>query len=138
VRTSVFVSYAIGVLSPDASGSIAAAEVAEDESEGLIGLHAEMVASDLGDPEVVRDLLIRVEGQRKKSFPVGRDRCSLRERLARLIRTGPASAETTTDVSSEVSSLPMGSRLGRRPEGHYREDASLVAATNRSRNAWLS
>ena len=95
VRASVFVSYAIGVLSldvesavarqdgspedalqsivddlpvmwpsgwvgggwslsPDASASIAAAaEVAADESEGLIGLHAEMVVSDLGDPAVV-------------------------------------------------------------------------------------
>jgi hypothetical protein len=106
VRTSVFVSYAVGVLSfdvevlhraeagrpedalqslvddlpgllaagwvgggwslsPDASASIAAAaEVAADESEGLLGLHAEMVSCDFGDLAVVRDLLARVEEQR--------------------------------------------------------------------------
>ncbi len=106
VRASVFVSYAIGVLSldlevlthtrpglpedalqsivddlpsllasgwvgggwslsPDASLSIAAAaEVAADESEGLIGLHAELVESDLGDPAVVEDLFMRVDLQR--------------------------------------------------------------------------
>jgi hypothetical protein len=106
VRTSVFVSYAIGVLSfdvevlnhaeagraedalqsivddlpgllaagwvgggwslsPDASASIAAAaQVEADESEGLLGLHAEMVSCDFGDLDVVRDLLARVEEQR--------------------------------------------------------------------------
>ena len=107
VRASVFVSYAIGVLSldvgvlnhgvsspdddaleslvddlpdilasgwvgggwslsPDASASVAAAAAAEaalDQSFGLLGLHAETVSSDLGDPEVVRDLRIRVEQQ---------------------------------------------------------------------------
>ena len=107
VRASVFVSYAIGVLSldvevldhgvsspgegaleslvddlpdilasgwvgggwslsPDASASIAAAaaaEVALDQSVSLLGLHAETVSSDLGDPDVVRDLRIRVEQQ---------------------------------------------------------------------------
>jgi hypothetical protein len=106
VRASVFVSYAIGVLSldvevlthtrpglpedalqsivddlpgllasgwvgggwslsPDASMSIAAAaEVASDESEGLIGLHFEVVESDLGDPVEVQALLARVDEQR--------------------------------------------------------------------------
>jgi hypothetical protein len=106
VRASVFVSYAIGVLSldvevltharpglpedalqsivddlpallasgwvgggwslsPDASLSIAAAaEVASDESEGLIGLHVEVVESDLGDPVEVQALLARVNEQR--------------------------------------------------------------------------
>jgi hypothetical protein len=105
VRASVFVSYAIGVLSldvevlghspsaapgmaleslvndlpdilasgwvgggwslsPDASASVAAAAAAEaalDQSEGLLGLHMETVVSDLGDPDIVRDLLVRVE-----------------------------------------------------------------------------
>jgi hypothetical protein len=103
VRASVFVSYAIGVLSldvevlghpatssngdtlqslvddlpgllasgwvgggwslsPDASASIAAAaEMAIDQSDGLLDLHAEVVTSELADPDVVRDLLARVE-----------------------------------------------------------------------------
>jgi hypothetical protein len=46
-------------LSPDASASIAAAaaaEVALDQSVSLLGLHMETVSSDLGDPDVVRDL----------------------------------------------------------------------------------
>jgi hypothetical protein len=102
VRTSVFVSYAIGVLSldkeiltrgdagspqevlatavddlpdllatgwvgggwslsPDATASVAAAaEVAMEGSEGLLRLHADVVMSDLGDPDVVRDLLADV------------------------------------------------------------------------------
>jgi hypothetical protein len=123
VRTSVFVSYAIGVLSldvevlthtrtgpaddalqaivddlpgllaagwvgggwslsPDASVSIAAAaEVAADESEGLIGLHAEMVDCDLGDPEVVQDLLARVERQRQA---LAERRIELEERIRRI------------------------------------------------------
>ena len=103
VRASVFVSYAIGVLSldveilkrgdevlsedvfaarvddlpdilatgwvgggwslsPDATASVAAAaELAMDQSEGLLRLHADVILSDLGDPEVVGDLLARVE-----------------------------------------------------------------------------
>jgi hypothetical protein len=123
VRTSVFVSYAIGVLSldveiltqarpgqpddalqmivddlpgslaagwvgggwslsPDASASIgAAAEVAADESEGLIGLHAEMVESNLGDPEVVQDLLTRVEQHRSA---LTERRIQLEERIRRI------------------------------------------------------
>jgi hypothetical protein len=106
VRASVFVSYAVGVLSfdvevlthaeagraddalqaivddlpgllaagwvgggwslsPDASASIAAAAAVEaDESEGLLGLHAEMVGCDFGDLVVVGDLLARVQEQR--------------------------------------------------------------------------
>lgn len=107
VRASVFVSYAIGVLSldveilrhspstspeialeslvddlpdilasgwvgggwslsPDASASVAAAAAAEaalDQSDGLLGLHTETIVSDLGDPDVVRELLVRVESQ---------------------------------------------------------------------------
>ncbi len=51
-------------LSPDASISIAAAaEVAADESEALISLHAEVADSDLSDP-AMQDLLIRVDQQR--------------------------------------------------------------------------
>jgi hypothetical protein len=106
VRASVFVSYAIGVLSldgeilhnpclpvpedvvqslvddlpgllaggwvgggwslsPDASASVAAAaEVEAGGSEGLLGPHAELVGSDLANPDVVQVLLVRVEAQR--------------------------------------------------------------------------
>jgi len=49
-------------LSPDAGASVgAAAEIAMDESTGLLALHAEVVMSDLADPEVVADLLTSVE-----------------------------------------------------------------------------
>ncbi|MGA2303542.1 MAG: hypothetical protein ABSH29_04995 [Acidimicrobiales bacterium] len=107
VRASVFVSYAIGVLSldveiltrgaamaredvlqatvndlpeilatgwvgggwslsPDATASVAAAaEVALDESAGLLGLHATVVTSDLDDADVVSDLLVHVQEQRQ-------------------------------------------------------------------------
>jgi len=103
VRASVFVSYAIGVLSldveiltrgetglsedvlaarvddlpdilatgwvgggwslsPDAAVSVAAAaELALDQSDGLLRLHADVVMSDLADAEVVGDLLAMVE-----------------------------------------------------------------------------
>jgi hypothetical protein len=108
VRASVFVSYAIGVLSldveiltrgeaalsgdvlaarvddlpdilaagwvgggwslsPDATASVAAAaEVAMDQSDGLLRLHADVVLSDLADPDVVADLLARVEELRRE------------------------------------------------------------------------
>lgn len=53
-------------LSPDASASVgAAAELATDQAHDLLGLHAELVASDLHDPVVVRDLLSRVEKERQ-------------------------------------------------------------------------
>jgi hypothetical protein len=103
VRASVFVSYAIGVLSldveiltraaaatcadvvqttvddlpdllasawvgggwslsPDAAASVAAAaEVALDESDGLLALHGTVATSDLDDPDVVADLLVLVQ-----------------------------------------------------------------------------
>jgi hypothetical protein len=105
VRSSVFVSYAIGVLSldveiltrgttaecadvvaatvddlpdilasgwvgggwslsPDAAASVAAAaEVAMDESDGLLALHAAVATSDLDDPEVAGELLVLVREQ---------------------------------------------------------------------------
>jgi hypothetical protein len=108
VRASVFVSYAIGVLSldveiltrgegalsedvlaarvddlpdilatgwvgggwslsPDATASVAAAaEVAMDQSDGLLRLHADVVLCDLADPDVVGDLLTRVEELRQE------------------------------------------------------------------------
>jgi hypothetical protein len=108
VRASVFVSYAIGVLSldveiltrgeaalsadvlaarvddlpdilatgwvgggwslsPDATASVAAAaEVAMDQSDGLLRLHADVVLSDLADPDSVGDLLARVEELRQE------------------------------------------------------------------------
>lgn len=54
-------------LSPDAAASVAAAaEVAMDQSEGLLRLHADVVTSDLGDPDVVRDLLAGVEQLRQE------------------------------------------------------------------------
>lgn len=107
VRASVFISYAIGVLSldvemlnraiaapnddvlqslidelpsiltsgwvgggwslsPDASASVgAAAELAKDQAESLLWLHAELVTSDLSDPVAVRDLLTRIEEYRQ-------------------------------------------------------------------------
>jgi hypothetical protein len=106
VRASVFVSYALGVLSldveilnrrtsgsnedalqsivdelpealaagwvgggwslsPDASASIAAAaQVTLDQSGGLLELHAKVATCDLGDDDIVRDLLARIEQQR--------------------------------------------------------------------------
>ena len=49
-------------LSPDAAASVgAAAEIAMDQSEGLLRLHADVVMGDLADPDVVGDLLISVE-----------------------------------------------------------------------------
>jgi hypothetical protein len=49
-------------LSPDAAASVAAAaEVAMDQSDGLLRLHADVVMSDLADPDVVGDLLAGVE-----------------------------------------------------------------------------
>jgi hypothetical protein len=107
VRTSVFVSYAIGVLSldveiltrgaasscadvvqttvddlpdllasgwvgggwslsPDAAASVAAAaeaEVAMDESDGLLTLHAAVAMGDLDDADVVVELLAEIQAQ---------------------------------------------------------------------------
>jgi hypothetical protein len=49
-------------LSPDATASVAAAaEVAMDQSDGLLRLHAAVVLSDLADPGVVDELLADVE-----------------------------------------------------------------------------
>jgi hypothetical protein len=49
-------------LSPDAGASVAAAaEVAVDQSDGLLRLHADVVMSDLADPDVVGELLASVE-----------------------------------------------------------------------------
>lgn len=105
VRASVFVSYAIGVLSldleiltrgatsscadvaqttvddlpdvlasgwvgggwslsPDAAASVAAAaEVAVDEADGLLTLHAEVAMGDLNDTDVVAEVLAEVQAQ---------------------------------------------------------------------------
>jgi hypothetical protein len=49
-------------LSPDATASVAAAaEVAMDQSDGLLRLHADVVLSDLAHPDVVGALLADVE-----------------------------------------------------------------------------
>ena len=49
-------------LSPDAGASVAAAaEVAMDQSDGLLRLHADVVLSDLADPDEVGALLADVE-----------------------------------------------------------------------------
>lgn len=106
VHTSVYVSYAIGVLSldeeileqthsatdphdlqllvdqlpqllasgwvgggwslsPDAATSVQAADdLAKDYAQGLLGLHAELAASDLADSDVVYSLEARVKEQR--------------------------------------------------------------------------
>jgi hypothetical protein len=139
VRASVFVSYAIGVLSldveiltrgaasssddvvaelvedlpdvlasgwvgggwslsPDAAASVAAAaDVAMDQSEGLLALHAEVAASDLGDPDVVRDLLVSVEQLReqlrvRKEELEGRIRL-IQETVRRQYKSGAASVD---------------------------------------------
>lgn len=106
VHTSVYVSYAIGVLSldeeilgqthsatdphdlqslvdrlpellasgwvgggwslsPDAATSVQAADdLTKDYAEGLLGVHAELAASDLADSDVVYNLEARVKEQR--------------------------------------------------------------------------
>jgi hypothetical protein len=106
VHTSVYVSYAIGVLSldqeileqshsatdphdlqllvdrlpqllasgwvgggwslsPDAAVSVQAADdLTKDYAQGLLGLHAELAASDLGDSDIVYSLEARVKEQR--------------------------------------------------------------------------
>jgi len=52
-------------LSPDASISVgAASELAVDQAQNLLGLHRELAISDLCDPDVVNNLLIRVSQQR--------------------------------------------------------------------------
>lgn len=121
VRTSVFVSYAIGVLSldikilkrcwssptgevlqtlvddmpellttgwvgggwslsPDASASVAAAaELANEDSIRLLELHAELATSDLGDLDVISDLLTRMKKQRSAL-------CERRDKLEAQIR----------------------------------------------------
>ena len=49
-------------LSPDAAASVgAAAEIEMDETNGLLSLHADVVMSDLDDPEGVASLLLSVE-----------------------------------------------------------------------------
>jgi hypothetical protein len=49
-------------LSPDATASVAAAaEVAMDQSDGLLRLHADVVLSDLADPDEAGALLADVE-----------------------------------------------------------------------------
>lgn len=54
-------------LSPDASLSVAAAaELERDHSTQLLRLHAEMVASELSDHDVVRDLASRIEHEREE------------------------------------------------------------------------
>ena len=54
-------------LSPDAAASVgAAAEIALDQSNGLLRLHADVVLSDLADPDVVGDLLTSVEELRNE------------------------------------------------------------------------
>ena len=62
-------------LSPDAAASVgAAAEIAMDQSNGLLRLHADVVMSDLADPDVVADLLTSVEATPRR---VGRaERCA--------------------------------------------------------------
>ncbi|HEY1761574.1 MAG TPA: hypothetical protein VGG17_03170 [Acidimicrobiales bacterium] len=52
-------------LSPDAATSVQAADdLTKDYAEGLLGLHAELAASDLGDSKVVDSLEARVKEQR--------------------------------------------------------------------------
>ena len=139
VRASVFVSYAIGVLSldveiltrgeaassedvlaarvddlpdilatgwvgggwslsPDATASVAAAaEVATDQAEGLLRLHADVVMSDLADGEVVGDLLVRVEELRAELVERREELESRIRRIQEVVRDQYASGAASVD-----------------------------------------
>ena len=139
VRASVFVSYAIGVLSldveiltrgeaalsedavaarvddlpdilatgwvgggwslsPDAAASVAAAaEVAMDQSEGLLTLHADVVLCDLGDPDVVGDLVARVEELRRELVERREDLESRIRQIQEVLRERYASGGASVD-----------------------------------------
>jgi hypothetical protein len=139
VRASVFVSYAIGVLSldveiltrggpalsgdvlaarvddlpdilatgwvgggwslsPDAAASVAAAaEVAMDQSEGLLRLHADVVMSDLADQEVVGDLLGRVEQLRAELVERSEELESRIREIQAVVRRQYASGAASVD-----------------------------------------
>ncbi|HUX03550.1 MAG TPA: hypothetical protein VMV53_01390 [Acidimicrobiales bacterium] len=85
-------------LSPDASVSVAAAaDLERDHSTQLLGLHAEMVVSDLSDHDVVRDLLTRVEREREGLIQL---RGQLEERLRTIqdaVRARYASGAASVD-----------------------------------------
>lgn len=67
-------------LSPDALTPIAA-EFELDKEVGLLSLHAEMVTSDLGDHNVVGDLLARTKQERQALFKV---KGLLEDRISRI------------------------------------------------------
>lgn len=53
-------------LANDASASVgAAAELEENYAENLLELHAELAQSDLANPSILSDLIVRVEQQRE-------------------------------------------------------------------------
>lgn len=72
-------------LSPDATASVQAAdELTIDYAQGLLGLHAELAASDLTDPDVVDDLERRVRKERA-DLASRRDELEARVRLIQSI-----------------------------------------------------
>jgi hypothetical protein len=139
VRASVFVSYAIGVLSldadilnqglttpsdtdlqslidnlprllasgwagggwslsPDAIESVVAADIlTRDYAQGLLGLHAQIVSSDLRDPQVIHEFLDRIK-ERKLALFDQRDQLEQRIRSIQSVvlhhyTTGAASVD---------------------------------------------
>jgi hypothetical protein len=85
-------------LSPDAAASVgAAAEIAMDQSDGLLRLHADVVMGDLADPDVVGDLLISVE-QLRDELVERRDALEGRiRRIQEVVRTQYASGAASVD-----------------------------------------
>jgi hypothetical protein len=85
-------------LSPDASASVAAAaESGLSQSEGLFRLHGELVMSDLSDPAVVSDLLVRI-AERREVLTQRRDELerrikAIQEVVKRHYATGVASVD---------------------------------------------
>jgi hypothetical protein len=85
-------------LSPDATASVAAAaEVAMDQSDGLLRLHAAVVLSDLADPDVVGALLADVE-QLRAELVERRGQLENRiRRIQEIVRTQYASGAASVD-----------------------------------------
>ena len=70
-------------LSPDAATSVQAAdELTKDYAQGLLGVHADLAASDLADSDVVYSLEARVKEQRGAL-------CRRRDELEERIRSYP-------------------------------------------------
>lgn len=85
-------------LSPDASISVAAAaELSNNYSADLLGLHGEMSTSDLTNPEVTGDLLRRVEEQHQQLGEVRRDLEDRVRKIQTIIRGQYAAGTASID-----------------------------------------